>query len=99
MLRVITNRSGEAFRLDLHGMLGGPWVPLLEEHWRAIMREMPTAVVTVWLSDVDYIDRDGERLIQRMAEDGVQFVATGCMNRYVIEKLQPQPNGEESWKP
>jgi hypothetical protein len=98
MLRVITERKGSTYQLELHGMLGGSWVPVLEQHWRAIVRELPTAVVTILLSDVDYIDRDGERLIQRMAGDGVQFVATGCMNRYVIEKLQPQTKGEESWK-
>ena len=95
MLRVITNRNGSTIRLELHGMLGGPWVPVLQQHWRAIVRELPAAEVTVLLSDVDYIDRDGERLIRRMAADGVQFVATGCMNRYVIENLQPQPKGEE----
>jgi hypothetical protein len=41
------------------------------------------------LSNVDFIDSDGERLLQRMAEDGVDFVVAGCMNRYVIENLKP----------
>ena len=37
MLRVITVKRGDGYRLELHGMLGGEWVPLLEEHWRAIL--------------------------------------------------------------
>jgi hypothetical protein len=38
---------------------------------------------------VDFIDADGERLLRRMAERGVDFVVSGCMNRYVVEQLQP----------
>lgn len=88
MLRVITKQLGNTVRLELHGLLGGDWVPLLEEHWRAIVRDLPQAQVTAVLSEVDFIDIEGERLIQRMAENGVRFIATGCMNRYVVERLK-----------
>lgn len=88
MLRVITKQSGKMIRLELHGLLGGDWVPLLEEHWRAIVRDLPQAQVTTVLSEVEFIDMEGERLIQRMAENGVRFIATGCMNRYVVEKVK-----------
>jgi len=90
MLRVITVRHRGAYRLELHGMLGGEWVPLLEKHWRAIVDGGgESAKVTVVLSNVDFIDSDGERLLQRMADAGVRFVVSGCMNRYVVDKLQP----------
>lgn len=89
MLRVMTDRQGDHYRLDLHGVLGGEWVPLLEQHWRSIMRITPCATVTVVLSNVDFIDADGELLLQHMADDGVGFVVAGCMNRYVIENLKP----------
>jgi hypothetical protein len=89
MLRVITDRDGAHYKLDLHGVLGGEWVPLLEQHWRSIMRTLPSARVTLVLSNVDFIDAEGERLLQRMADGGVDFVVAGCMNRYVIENLKP----------
>ena len=89
MLRVITDRQGDSYRLDLHGVLGGDWVRLLEQHWRAIMRAVPSAKVTLVLSNVDFIDSDGERLLQRMADDGVEFVVSGCLNRYVIDNVKP----------
>jgi hypothetical protein len=89
MLRVITERHGDNYSLDLHGVLGGEWVPLLEQHWHSILGTLPSASVTLVLSNVDFIDSDGERLLQRMAEDGVDFVVAGCMNRYVIENLKP----------
>jgi len=89
MLRVITKQTGNAFRLELHGLLGGAWVPLLEQHWRSIVRDLPSAEITVVLSEVEFIDRDGERLVGEMAKNGVHLMATGCMNRYVVEKLMP----------
>jgi len=42
------------------------------------------------LSNVDFIDSDGERLLQQMADHGVAFIVDGCMNRYVIEHLKPE---------
>ena len=89
MLRVITKRKGTTYRLEMHGMLGGPWVPVLEEHWRSIVEGHPSGKVEVVLSNVEFIDPDGERLIARMAGAGVKFVVSGCMNRYVVEKLKP----------
>jgi hypothetical protein len=90
MLRVITDRQGDSYRFDLHGLLGGEWVPLLEQHWRSLMRALPSAKVTLVLSNVNFIDPDGERLLQRMADEGVEFVVAGCMNRYVIDNLKPR---------
>ncbi len=89
MLRVITRTWGNTFRLELHGLLGGDWVPLLEQHWRAIVHHHPSAKMTVVLSDVDFIDSQGEQLLRRMAASGVRFVASGCMNRHLVETLQP----------
>jgi hypothetical protein len=89
MLRVITRRIGDSYRLELHGMLGGEWVRLLEQHWRAITADAPSAAITLAFTDVEFIDADGEVLLQRMGDAGVVFVVSGCLNRYVIEKLQP----------
>jgi hypothetical protein len=90
MLRVITRHLGNSYRLELYGLLGGDWVRLLEEQWLAILADLPSATVTVVLSDVEFIDPDGEGLLRRMADGGVAFVVSGCMNRYVIEKLHPR---------
>jgi hypothetical protein len=87
MIRVITERQGDSDRLDLHGTLGGERVGVLEQHWRAIVDDVPSAKVALVLSNVDFIDSYGEQLLQRMADDGVEFVVAGCMNRYVIGLL------------
>ena len=90
MLKVITDRQGDVDRIELHGMLGGEWVPLLERIWRQVLDDTPSTRITLVLSDVDYIDADGERLLRRMAESGAQFEVSGCMNRYVVENLRPR---------
>jgi hypothetical protein len=87
MLRVITETHGDRYRLDLHGTLGGEWVAVLEQHWRSIMNQAPSATVTLVLSNVDFIDPAGEQLLHRMADDDVAFVVAGCMNRYVIDRV------------
>ena len=95
MLRVITDRQGDKYRLDLHGVVGGEWVAVLEQHWRSIVRELPSAKVTLVLSNVDFIDRDGELLLQRMADDDVAFVVAGCLNRFVIDGLKRRVSAGE----
>jgi hypothetical protein len=89
MLRVITERQADGYRLDLHGTLGGEWVAVLERHWRSVMDDAPSAKVTLVLSNVDFIDPDGEQLLERMAAADVEFVVAGCLNRYVIDSLKP----------
>lgn len=89
MLRVITKQHGDRYSLELHGMLGGEWVSLLDRHWRSIVGRAPTTQVTVVLSNVDFIDAAGEQLLQKMSDCGVDFVVSGCLNRYVVENLRP----------
>jgi len=88
MLRVITERQRDRYSLDLHGTLGGEWVAVLDRHWRSIRADVPAAKLTLVLSNVDFIDPQGEQLLRRMAADDVEFVVAGCMNRYVIDRLK-----------
>lgn len=87
MLRIMTEQNGDTFRLELHGRITGEWIGVLERHWREIREGTPSALVTVGVSNVLFIDGDGQRLLRRMADSGVTFDGNGCMNRYVIEKV------------
>jgi hypothetical protein len=88
MLRIVTERHGDTYTIVLHGSMAGEWVGLLDRDWRAIVDRAPSATVTAVLSEVSFIDAEGERLLERMCMSGVRLVASGCMNRYVIEKVQ-----------
>jgi hypothetical protein len=87
MLRIITEQRGRTFGLELHGTVADEGLAVLETHWRGIVEKVPSALVTVDLSNVVFIDAHGERLLRRMAQCGVAFNAAGCMNRYVVEKI------------
>jgi len=87
MLRIITEQRGNTFRLELHGTVADEGLAVLERHWREILNKVPSAIVSIGLSNVAFIDTHGERLLHRMAQCGVSFDGAGCMNRYVIEKI------------
>jgi hypothetical protein len=87
MLRIDTEQRGTSFRMELHGTISGEWVAVLERQWRAIRKTAPSASVTLGVSDVAFIDREGERLLRSMARRGVAFDGDGVMNRYVIGKI------------
>jgi hypothetical protein len=87
MLRIITEHRCGTYRLELHGSITGDWIAVVERHWRGILEAAPSAIVIVGLSNVVFIDADGEQLLRRMAQRGVAFEGVGCMNRYVIEKV------------
>jgi len=92
MLRIVTEQNGDCFTLSLHGRMAADWVALVEQSWRAIADAVPSAKVTAVLSDVSFIDLQGERLLERMWRQGVQFVvSSGCLNRFVVERIQGRP--------
>ncbi len=93
MLRIETEQQGETYTITLHGSIADQWVPLLERHWRSIADNLPAAKVTTVLSDVAFIDWNGERLLERMWRRGVDLVATGCLNRHVIDRIQSRGDG------
>ena len=87
MLRIITEQRNGVYRLELHGSVAGDWIAVLERQWRELRETAPSALVKVGVSNVVFIDADGEQLLRRMAQSGVEFDGTGVMNRYVIEKV------------
>jgi hypothetical protein len=87
MLRIITERRGKTYRMELHGTIAGEWIDVLERHWLGIVDRTPSAPIRVGLTNVAFIDTAGEALLRRMAEHGVDFDGTGLMNRYVIDRI------------
>src|SRR5512136_2541611 len=90
MLRIVTEQDGDLYTLSLHGNVAGEWVSLLDHYWRRIADPTPSARITVVLTDVSFIDAEGEYVLERMWRRGVEFVTSGCMNRYVIDKIRDQ---------
>jgi hypothetical protein len=87
MLRISYSQTQARQQWTLCGQLAGPWVEELRSCWRDIT-EIAAAPRTVMdLSDVTFIDEQGERLLSEMRNAGVAFVATGVETRYLVENL------------
>ena len=89
-MRIEYGQQGDHFAIVLHGTVAGEWVSLLERYWGAIMDDVPSARIKVVLTDVSFIDHDGERLLERMWRQGSELEAYGCMNRHVIDNIRGQ---------
>lgn len=99
MLRIVTEQHGDRYTLSLHGKLTGEWVGELERYWGSIVNAVPAAIVVVVLSDVSFIDADGERLLERMCVERTSFVTSGCMNRYVVENVRRRAGDAMAGRP
>lgn len=84
MLRIDIEQHGDRFTISLHGSVAGEWVPVLDRYWQGLADSVPSARITAELSDVSFIDADGQRLLERMWRRGVEFMASGCMNRHIV---------------
>lgn len=90
MLRIESERHADRHAIVLHGSIAGEWVSLLDRYWRSMADDVSSARIDVVLTDVVFIDHDGERLLERMWREGVELEACGCLNRHVIDKIRAQ---------
>ena len=74
----------ESLVFQLEGKLAGPWVQELERCWRSAPE---TRQSRVDLSSVTFIDADGKALLGQMHREGAELVASGCLNRCIVEGI------------
>lgn len=88
MLRISYSDAEAGQRWNLCGQLAGPWVGELRSCWQYARRLAPRAQALVDLSDVTFIDEEGERLLSEMTKAGVEFLAGGVATRHLLENLK-----------
>jgi anti-anti-sigma regulatory factor len=84
MLKITMQREAGILLFQLEGRLAGPWVQELERCWRSApgMRQS-----CVDLSSVTFIDAHGKTLLGRMYRQGADLVASGCLNKCIVEGI------------
>ena len=87
MLRIGYSDAGDGQRWTLCGQLAGPWVDEVRSFWEQ-MRKVAPARAVVDLSDVTFIDEEGEWLLSEMRSAGVEFVAAGVETKHLLENLK-----------
>src|SRR5580692_7444367 len=87
MLKINFSQTAAEEKWILHGRLSGPWVDELRACWNVNHRTDSGRACIVDLNEATFIDKSGEQLLRRLAEDGAQFSASGTYIKHVIENL------------
>ena len=94
MLRITHARTETEQRWTLCGRLTRPWVAALRASWEHSRQDEANARRIVDLSDVTFIDENGEKLLSEMGNQGAEFVAAGVETLDLLENLKV--NGKRS---
>ena len=86
MLKITTRQETGTLRLVLEGRLAGPWLNELEQSWQCVKGSMTVRRI-VDLTGVTYIEEQGTTLLNRMWQEGAEFIVTGCCNTPLIERI------------
>ena len=76
--------------------MAGPWVQEFRSCWERARGIAAASASVVDLSDVTFIDEDGEKLLSEMRTAGVEFLATGVETKHLLENLKGR--GEKSMR-
>ncbi len=87
MLKITMQVAAGVMTFALEGKLAGPWVKEFELCWRSAVETKQIHPVRVDLSSVIFIDEDGKDLLGRMHREGAKLVATGCLNKCIVEGI------------
>jgi hypothetical protein len=90
MLRITNSATVDEERWILCGRLAGLWVAELRSNWDQVRARSPGRRCVIDLSDVTFINEDGEGLLGELRDEGAEFVARGVCNRHLLENLKGQ---------
>ena len=88
MLRITVTDAPREQRWILQGRLSGPWVAQLKSNWEKSHGQCGDRSCVVDVSNVTFVDLEGERVLAAMIKDGAHFIATGVYTKHILETLQ-----------
>jgi anti-anti-sigma regulatory factor len=87
VLRISFTLADSLGKWTLCGQVAGAWVHELRACWEYTRLASAIGRTVVDLSDVTFIDEEGEKLLLEMRSAGVEFVATGIETKHMLENL------------
>ena len=87
MLRISYSHAETTERWTLSGQLAGPWVQELRTFWQYTRQAAAELRAVMDLSDVTFIDENGEGLLSEMRNAGVELITAGVANTDLVENL------------
>lgn len=92
MLKITLHDSAGELRFHLEGRLSGAWVDELRQCWLTAQSTIRSRKTTLDLREVDYVDADGQSLLNEMHQHGVVFKAVTPLIREMIQEIE-RPEG------
>lgn len=86
MLRITIHDSARELRIKLEGKLSGPWVEELRQCWRTASSTTAGRTTSLDLSEVDFVDGEGQALLWEMHGQGVRLDAATPLIQALVEE-------------
>lgn len=88
MLKITLHDSSEELRFRLEGRLSGAWVKELRQCWLTAQSTTRGRRTALDLSEVDFVDADGQSLLKDMHRDGVSLQAVTPLIRELVQEIE-----------
>jgi len=88
MLKITLHDSAGELRFRLEGRLSGAWVVELRQCWLTAQSTIRSRKTTLDLSEVDYVDADGQCLLTEMSQQGVGLKAVTPLIRELVQEIE-----------
>jgi len=88
MLKITIADTPTEHRMILVGKLVGPWIAELRKVWEQSRQQLGNRSPVIDLNDVTTIDDGADSLLATMLKEGAELVASGMVNRWLIEALK-----------
>ena len=88
MLRITIGKNSRSTILRVEGRLAGPWVDELQRAWRSVSPEPADGRVSVDLTDVTLVDKEGKALLETMHAEGAKLKSARCVTRRLVEEIE-----------
>ncbi len=87
MLKITIHDGPETLIFQVEGKLIGAWAKELEQSWKTSASIRTGRALIIDLTETQYIDEEGKRVLKRLFQDGAFFHTAGPMTNAVVDEI------------
>lgn len=87
MLKITLHDSASELRFRLEGKLSGLWVAELRQCWQTAQSTTRNRKTVLDLADLDFVDPEGQLLLEDMHRQGVTLLAMTPFIRAIVDEV------------